>query len=320
MNNVDFVLKQFLKSTLVPLSVLYVLASLPLALASPKESPNITWEAEVNAGILNDSNVALDELDQNSTQGDTATQWRTKVGSKVQISDRVELKISASLSDKSFQDFDQFDLRTSLLTLQSSYDFSAFKLGGGIRSISTDLASNSFLSSQQLYVFATHRLNKQWFFRGELNFADKEFDQQSNRDTSREKIGIDAYYFLDDTKKYWSYGFSFGDEQSDTNNDQFSRNNGTLKIKYSQLMPVFGRDIRVDARLRYQSRDYDAVDPRIGEVRDDNRYRAAISAKIPITGNWFMLGEYEFSDYSSNLPSADYSQNLFSIKVGWALD
>lgn len=189
-----------------------------------------------------------------------------------------------------------------------------------MRYISTDLASNSFLSNQQLYAFATHRLNKRWFFRGELNFSDKEFDLESSRDTSREKIGIDAYYFLDGSKRFWSYGLQFADEQTESNNEQFSRDITTLKVKYSQLTNVFARDVRLEAQVRYQTRDHGAVDSRIGEVREDDRVRASISAEVPITDKWFILGEYQYSDYSSNLPSADYSQNLFSIKVGWSLD
>lgn len=317
MNNLNTVHNHFFKAAVISFSILL---NFQVAAASSNDDSSVTWKAELSVGLLDDSNVAIDELDQNTTQGDSATTWSAKVGSQVQLTDQFELRASASLRDKSFHDFDQFDLRTSLLSLQSSYDFSDFKLGGGVRYISTDLASESFLSNQHLYAFATHRLNKQWFFRGELNFADKEFDLESSRDTSREQIGLDAFYFLDDTRKYWTLGFKFSDEQSDTNNDQFSRDNSAFKIKYSQELDLYQRDIRVDAEMRYQARDYGAIDPRIGEVREDDRYRAKVSAHIPIKDNWFMLGEYEYSDYSSNLPSADYSQSLFTIQVGWSLE
>jgi len=320
MIKIDLLFKRFFKPVLASVSCFLILAHMPIALANSGVDPKISWKVAGTVGLLDDSNVGVDELDQLSTQGDSAITLSAKAGAKIQLAERVELRASVSLSDKSFNDFDQFDLTTSLFSLQSSYDFLKFKFGGGMRYISTDLASNSFLSNQQLYAFATHRLNKRWFFRGELNFADKEFDLESSRDTSREKIGIDAYYFLDGTKRLWSYGLQFADEQSESNNDQFSRDITTVKVKYSQLTNVFARDVRLEAQVRYQTRDYGAVDSRIGEVREDDRVRAKISAEVPIADKWFILGEYEYSDYSSNLPSADYSQNLFSIKVGWSLD
>lgn len=302
------------------LTLIFILVIPAQVHANSDDETNVQWKADLSVTWLNDSNVAIDDLDQDSTEGDSATKLSAKVGANIQLSEKLALRASASLSDKSYSEFDQFDLQTSLLSLQTSYEFTSFKLGAGIRSISTDLASNSFLSNQHLYVFATHRLNDHWFFRGELNFADKEFDIESSRDTSRDQIGVDAYYFIDDTKSYWTFSAKLADEQSDTNNDQFSRDISSFKIRYSKLVPMYGRDIRLESQIRFQSRDYDAIDPRIGEIRFDDRVRAKFSAEIPIKGNWFTLVEYDYSDYSSNLDSADYSQNLFSIKVGWSLD
>jgi len=309
-----------LRTMAVFFTLLTILLTPVQAHASSGDDATVQWKADFGVALLNDSNVAIDDLDQDSTEGDSATKLSAKVGANVQLSEKLAIRASASLSDKSYNEFDQFDLQTSLFSLQTSYEFTNFKLGAGIRSISTDLASNSFLSNQHLYAFATHRLNDHWFFRGELNFADKEFDIESSRDTSREQITVDAYYFIDDTKSYWTFSVKLADEQSDTNNDQFSRDNRSFKIRYSKLVPMYGRDVRLESQIRFQSRDYDAIDPRIGEIRFDDRVRAKFSAEIPIKGNWFTLVEYDYSDYSSNLASADYNQNLFSIKVGWSLD
>ena len=240
MIKIDILFRRFFKPVLASVACSLILAHMPVALANSEADPKISWKFSGDVGMLNDSNVGLDELDQLSTQGDSAITLSANAGAKIQLAERIELRASASLSDKSFNDFDQFDLTTSLFSLQSSYSFSKSKVGGGMRYISTDLASNSFLSNQQLYAFATHRLNKRWFFRGELNFSDKEFDLESSRDTSREKIGIDAYYFLDGSKRFWSYGLQFADEQTESNNEQFSRDITTLKVKYSQLTNVFG--------------------------------------------------------------------------------
>ena len=141
MNNLNTVHNHFFKAAVISFSIL---VNFQVAAASSNDDSSVTWKAELSVGLLDDSNVAIDELDQNTTQGDSATTWSAKVGSQVQLTDQFELRASASLRDKSFHDFDQFDLRTSLLSLQSSYDFSDFKLGAGVRYISTDLASESF--------------------------------------------------------------------------------------------------------------------------------------------------------------------------------
>ena len=43
---------------------------------------------------------------------------------------------------------------------------------------------------------------------------------------------------------------------------------------------------------------------------------AILHEELPLTDTIFVSPEYEYGDFSSNLPSADYSQNVFSLRLG----
>ena len=79
------------------------------------------------------------------------------------------------------------------------------------------------------------------------------------------------------------------------------------------------KDATLKLGWRGETRDYSTITPSIGEVRDDDRNRYQAELKIPLGEHFFIQFEYEYSDYSSNLESADYSQNLAALQLGVTL-
>ena len=128
-----------------------------------------------------------------------------------------------------------------------------------------------------------------------------------------------AYHFIDGTRKSISFGVDLANEDSVRNRNEFSRDIFEIKMKYKQVVQFLKKDTKLAAKFSFRSRDYDGIDPRIGQVREDERFRIELSAEYPLTDNLFLLGEYEYSDNQSNLPTSDYSQNLFLIQLGWEL-
>ena len=82
-----------------------------------------------------------------------------------------------------------------------------------------------------------------------------------------------------------------------------------------QRFEVFSKLSTLELGLRYEDRDYDEATPSIGERRHDERLRATIEFDVPLTDriNWRVYGGY--SDYLSNLPSADYDQSILGTLV-----
>jgi len=286
-----------------------------LALA---EDPDNKWSFKVQTdlGFLNDSNVSVVEIDTQSAEGDSAFVIYGKVGAEYKASEKTEVKLNASLRDKSFNDFSDFDLTTSLVSAQVGHDLGKLKLGLGTRFINTDLASQKFLTTNQFYGFASGFINKKLFARAQLTFADKDYGLNPDRDSSKDSLGADLYYFLDGTKKYWVFGYRYENEDADVD-PQFSRDINVLKVRYSQKFPILARKSKLDLEARVQDRSHSSITPSIGEIRNDDRLRLSAELEVELTKSWFVKTEYEYSDYSSNLPSADFSQNVVSLKVGW---
>ena len=82
-----------------------------------------------------------------------------------------------------------------------------------------------------------------------------------------------------------------------------------------QRFEVFSKLAILELGLRYEDRNYSDPTPSIGERRRDERFRASIEFDLPVTDriNWTMYGGY--SDYLSNLPSADYDQSVVGTRI-----
>lgn len=79
------------------------------------------------------------------------------------------------------------------------------------------------------------------------------------------------------------------------------------------------RDVTAKLGRRYQARDYRAITPQIAKDRNDDRHRLEFELEIPLHGRWFLSLEHNGADNSSNLPSADYSQRVSTLNLGYRL-
>jgi len=290
-----------------------VLSAQAQTIAKKTQSP---FDLEVTAGATYDSNVSINEIDSETAQSDTAFNLAGRIVYAHHLNKRTKINLRGSWSQRSYNDFSQYDLLTNLFSAQLQHDFGGYKLAAGLRHIATDLDSQDFLNFDQAALTLSSRLSKTIFIRSEYTYTDKQFKQSASRDTDEYSIGTDLYYFLDGSRQYWSFGYKYQDENT-VNEPQFSRQIHSLKTKYHKKFQLFSRDTKFSLKGRYQIRNYDAITPSIGEVRDDDRLRFGVELQIPINLNWFVRLEYEFFDYSSNLPSADYSQNIVAMKIGW---
>lgn len=274
-----------------------------------------TFDAAVEVGLENDSNVSVEELDADSTAGDSLWSVAANLNYKYRFYQPTELKFGYRYSQDSYDEFDQFDLSSNFVSADLSHNFGDFKGGLSARYISADLASEDFLTLSQISVNASKLLSKTMFGRVEYTYTDKGFESFADRESSKNSLGGDLYFFLDGSKKYWVVGYKYEDE--DAVGDEFDRVIHTFKMSYTHKFSLFNRESIARVRARYQTRDYDSITPSINEIREDDRLRFGAELEIPLNEDWYTLFEIERSDYSSNLPSADYSQNLIAAKLGW---
>ena len=286
--------------------------------AEPLEEPsfvqNSEWSFELSAGVESDSNVSVSELDQNTRSGDTALRLRAEVDFETQLSEQTELKLGYTFSDKSFDEFSNFDLQTHLASATLSHDFDVVKLGLTARYIDAHLGGEGFQSFTQVSPHISGFASKKLFLRGAYTLSDKSFDIQTTRDADVHTLDLDAYYFIDGSKRYVSLGLER--ETSDAVDSQFSYDGFGFNLRFTQRFDFRGQRARARAGWRFETRDYDGITPSLGTQREDDRNRFQAELELPLNESLFVALDYEYGDFSSNLPSADYDQHVFTARLG----
>lgn len=272
------------------------------------------WSFEISAGAEFDSNVSVNELDSNTGSDDVALRLRAEVDFETEIAPETELKFGYTISDKNFDEFSDFDLRTQILSGALSHDFGPVTAGATVRYIDAALGGDGFQSITQFSPYVSGFVADKVFLRGAYTAAKKEFDVQATRDADVHTIDVDAYYFLDGNKQFIVAGLEA--ETSEADDDQFSYDGIGGQLRFSQRFQFRDRTARAQARWRFESRDFVGITTSIGEAREDDRNRLSAELELPITDRVFVSAEYEYGDFSSNLPSANYSQNVITLIVG----
>ena len=285
----------------------------PAALAQ-SDNDKSEWSFEISAGVELDSNVSVNELDSNTGADDIALRLRAEIDYETEIAPETELKFGYTVSDKSFDEFSDFDLRTHILSGTVSHDFGPVTAGTTVRYIDAAVGGDGFQSNTQLSPYLSGFVTKKVFLRGAYTAAQKEFDIQTTRDADVHSFDLDTYYFLGGTKRYLVAGLDL--ETSDANDEQFSYDGIGGQLRFSQRFNFRDRTARLQTRWRFETREFAGITPSIGEAREDDRNRVSAELELPLTDLVFISAEYEYGDFSSNLPSADYSQNLFTLLIG----
>ena len=293
----------------------------PMGTAQTTETPEAQkdakseWSFEVSAGVEHDSNVSVNELDSNTGADDTALRLRAEIDFETEIAPDTELKFGYTISDKRFDKFSNFDLQTHILSGTLNHDFGPATVGVTGRYIDANLGGDGFQSVTQVSPYISGFVAKNVFLRGAYTHAKKEFDVQTTRDADVQTFDADAYFFLDGSRRYIVVGLEH--ETSDADDAQFSYDAIGVQVRVSQRFKFRGHTAaRAQAGWRYESRDFDGVTPSIGAPRNDDRHRVNAELELPITEKVFVAAEYEYGDFSSNLPTADYKQNVFTLRVG----
>ena len=268
---------------------------------------------EVSVGFEYDSNVSVDELDKNSSVGDGGALFSADISLDHDFTDNTSASVSYGYSRIDYQDFDFLNRETHMLggNISSKWE----NVTGGINYfyINARLDGNDFLTYHRASPSLSGFVSKRWFLRGAYVFGDKTIARRPGRDAQNHGAELDAYYFWRGLRRYINLGYVY--RQEDSQAARFKYKAHQIKLRAVQRFEVFSKLSTLEFGLRYEDRNYDEATPSIGERRNDERVRATVEFDLPLTDriNWRVYGGY--SDYLSNLPSADYDQSLIGTTV-----
>lgn len=273
------------------------------------------FSIELSAGVEYDSNVSVDEIDNNTSKGDSAAVFYADLGYEKELTKNTKLDLNYSFSQNFYDEFTEFDMQTHFASADLSHDFDGLVAGGAYRYIYTTLDREGFLTLQQFSPYVTRFLSKKLFVRADYTYTDKEFEDITTRNATTDAIGANFYYFLNGAKRYFVIGYTYKDE--DAKDPQFDYDSHQFKLSFLQRFKINDRKATFKMGWHYEPRDYTSATPSIGKDRGDDRNTYEVELEVQLTDAVFVLLEYEYADFSSNLSTADYTQNFSGVRIGY---
>lgn len=291
----------------IALSIMTVaIGSATLAQNKPAE-----FDAEIKAGAEYDSTLAVAELDRTSREGDWAAIFNGRVGAKIYPTERLTLKGGYSYAARNYRQNSQFDQDLHTLSLDAGVDFAGMTLGVSHHFARALLASEPFLDLSQTSLYAGKLYNNGVYLRGAASRTSKRFENNTERDSEGGGLSLDAYYFINDARSFWSVGL--GGESEDARASELDNRALKLRARYSHKGEMLGKESRVQLGWRYLDRDYHHETPVLGTSRRDQSQVVDASWSLGLNELLTLESKVEYGDYNSNLEAADYRETGASI-------
>jgi len=287
---------------------LFAAAALSLAPASVLAENSKRWSLDLKAGAQYDDNVTVEQTDQTTGIADTSGVIEASVGYKLVKTDTSELAVGYNFSQSLHAKQSNFDLQSHSGSLSGSSKISGVTLGGSYYFYHLLLGGNDFLNMQLATPSISGFVAPNLLVRGSYNYFDKNFKTANSHDATNQRPGIDAMYFFDKSKAYISLGGNYEVESAVGPEYDYKGYAATAALKLP--LPVAGRQGRLKFEYTYSRRDYDNITASISAKREEKRSTYRANAEIPIADCLSFDVEYKHVDRNSNLPIANYNQNV----------
>ena len=271
------------------------------------------FEVELAVGYAWDDNVGLDELERATGESDEVTSLEAQGSALFAFQDRVSLRLSAGLTDDSYQKFSQVDRRTESIGVNLEAKLGKTAVGINWFDVSADLNSDPFLTYERLSPYVSGFVSKKWFLRGEYVYGKKTIARRLGREADSHSVSIDSYYFIQGLKRYAVLGYTF--RADDARANRYDYNSHALKVRYVQRATVSGLPLEFEMEGKFEDRQYKAPDPMIRAEREDTRWRFSTELRLIVTEHASVVVHLKNSDYDSNLPTATYSDLVVGTEI-----
>ena len=267
-----------------------------------------SFSAELRIGAEWDSNVSVDEVDASSEEGDYAALLDGQLEYKRELDSGAEFSAGYDFSQSLYRDFSDLDRQTHMFSGDVNKEFGEIDAGISYHYVDSRLDGNDFLTLKRTSPYASGFISRKLFTRVAYVYSNKEIIERSQRDADTDAGEVDFYWFRSGLRSYFNFGYRYKNE--DANADRFDYKSNSFKLRYIQRFEFLERLAKLEFAWRFEDRDYSSVTPEIGEDRDDDRHRLEVDLELPIAESAAIEFYYQFSDYDSKLPRADYQQHV----------
>jgi len=269
------------------------------------------WELELGAGLLFDDNVASSEQDVSSDESDTAA--------VIEVSGRytltrwadVEFEAGYDFYQSLYSDLADYNLQSHVFSMDAYRPGRPLDAGFAYDYLTSRIGDDALLNAHLLTATLGQAVAGVWYPNVTFKIQSREFPDDSRRDGSQMAAGLDNYIFPARVNGYLLLGMRHISEDADA--DYLDHRGNQVRLAMKHGFDFEGHAIEVGAEYENTSRYYRDRDPSIGEKRKDRRNIVRLNLEVRFKKNLSGFLEYEYRESDSNLPSADYRENMLTV-------
>jgi hypothetical protein len=298
-------------------SVLFATLYLFLGYASVThaKAPDSSFSGELSTGLGYEDSLQVADTDIILFKEDYATLVDLYLKYDMELQADTELKLSYNFSRNEHNEVTTFDTVYHYVIADLSHGFDSVLTGLVYQFFDYQFGGKPLLELQRTSVYAARFFGRKTYLRAEYMYSVNDYDNRTDRDTKTHTVGGNAYYFLDGNNAYLLMSYKYKDENAGDSQHDYAANKYRLQLV--RKFKAGNRLTTLKIGWRLEDRDYTSVTNSIGVNRDERRHRYQLEWRIPISKKTFTLLQYERSNNVSNLPSADYTRNVVSIRFGY---
>lgn len=280
----------------------------------PEELP-ISGYVEVGGEY--DNNITIDDTDTNSAVGDFRARIRGRIGFDLYDEGNERLTARYSFFQSLHEDLTDFDLQIHGFSLRGKTKWGKANLGTTYRYDNISLGGSKFQDVHTIRPDIGVLVARRTYLTAFYEYRSQRFNNPlvQERDANRHTLSSRLYYLLGKGRNITA-GYAISRHNAE--NDAFTYWGHTVNatLKYPLSDDEFASVFRL--RYRYRLKDYKAITPSIGEVREDSRHTVRAILELPFSDNWQAQTEYRFVASNSNLAAVDYTSHTVRASLGYS--
>lgn len=280
----------------------------------PEELPLSIY---VEVGGEYDNNITIDDTDNNSAQGDTSLRFRARLGLDVYDKNNSSLTARYSFFQSLHEDLTDFDLQIHGFSVRGKTKAGKANLGATYRYDNIRLGGDKFQDVHTIRSDVGLLMAKRTYLTAYYEFRSQRFDDVTLSERAAERHSLSSkMYFLFGKGRNVTAGYTVA--RHNAQNDSFTYWGHTVDTSLKLPLDSSERPNVFRLRYRYRQKDFSAVTPSIGAVRQDKRHTVRGIFEVPVGKVLEARFEYRYQHSDSNLPAVDFVSHIGRVSINWS--
>jgi hypothetical protein len=274
------------------------------------------WWLTATAGAEYEDNLTVEEEEKFTDEEDIAAVIELEAGYKFPVPTPFEAEVSYDFYQSLFADLSEYNLHSHTLGLSGSAELGKWDLGLDYYFTYMLLGGDPFWQTHRVIPSAGFMPWSNLYARVSYILWAKDFLEKENepRDGVNHSVGVDVFLFFMDYRAYVRATYRLDGE--DTSGDEFDYLGQILGFALKLPLPF---ETTFYCSYKYHFRDYGDITPSIGTEREDHRHALEFALKKTLFDGFELKVNYQYNNNDSNLPSADYHENIVFVGASYSL-